>query len=122
MSPAAKRGPPTSGLSRINWQFSPQPRRPRDGGPFPPRQHRVAEGTYFADSVVLWAVFHGPWLPVVAPLSAQHGHEHRRPNFGPPPRVHRDVFPEHAFQYEPRSAIGGTGLGVVLIHLQLDPV
>src|ERR1700733_10685501 len=32
MSPAAKRGPPTSGLSRLNWRFSLGSHRPVDEG------------------------------------------------------------------------------------------
>jgi glutathione S-transferase len=30
MSPAAKRGPPTSGLSPLNWRFTPASHRPAD--------------------------------------------------------------------------------------------
>src|SRR5262249_31575414 len=53
MSPAAKRGPPISVLSKINWRFSPATHRLADGGPL-----RVGSG-------LLFAAWHHHSVPIV---------------------------------------------------------
>src|SRR4029453_17024874 len=113
MSPAAKRGPPTSGLSTLNWRFSP-PHRAADRGPL---FSRSTEQTRLAQRAHRLQTDRSPMgiLDVLRQLrQAQHLEKQRDPR-----AVERPAREGLVAVDDPARQVGGDHVGIDELLMQL---